>query len=338
MRRLATLLFGSILCAGAQPRSTVADVIGLVRDAVHSNQEDGQLAKSLRKIHLAERLDDHAIEELESEGAGPKALAELMALRDASQALPAPWPPPPFPYTPPPSVADQARVLAAARQIALDYNRSLPDFICTEVVRRFAETRGKWELRDTLELRLSYFEQKEDYKLLSINGHQAVRTYGDVGGTISEGEFGSLLRQVFELRASADFHWDHWTNLRQRPAHVFRFRVDDKHSLFHVEYGNSSGYHHDVVVGQHGFVYVDRDTNQILRIVATSDPIPTGFPVQESTTLLDYEFTEIGGVRFLLPLRADVRLLASDAHTKNEVEFHSYQKFVADSSVIYRRQ
>ena len=52
-----------------------------------------------------------------------------------------------------------------------------------------------------------------------------MRRYEDVGGTISQGEFGSLLRQVFDRKAGADFRWDHWTTLRKRPTHVFAFRI-----------------------------------------------------------------------------------------------------------------
>jgi len=320
----------------AQPASSVNETIALVRAEMAQNHADSQLAKTVRKIKLAERLDDQVIEELESEGAGPKTVEELVWLRDHSRELPQPAAALPFRHEGPPAMDELRRMLSQARQTALAYAVSLPDFMCTEVVRRYIGETNAWSPKDTLQLKLTYFEHREDYKLLTINGHATQKTYEEAGGSISEGEFGSILLQVFETRAAGQFRWDHWTTLRKRPVAVLSYRVTPEHSTYHLAFGWVGQNGRDsVVVGQHGFAYIDRETDQVLRIWAAADSIPEDFPVQETATMLDYDFTEISGRRYLLPLRADVRIASVQLRTRNVVEFQSYQKFGADTTITF---
>lgn len=332
--RLGLWILGVTVLTGAQPTSSVNETIDLVRTAIRGKQTDNQTAKSLHKWKLSESLDEHTIEELQSEGAGPKAVEELERLRLASKALPKPAVPPRFESPPVPSPAEQNLVVQEARGIALNYTQSLPDFIATESIRRYSDERGSWQLKDTLTIKLSYFDQFEDYKVLNINGRPSTLPYEAVGGTITQGEFGSLLREVFEPRSAAELHWDHWTTLRGRPAQVYTFRVRVANSRYMMVVGNR-GERDTITAGQHGFVYVDRDTRQIVRIVAEADSIPEKFPVRHSTTSLDYGFADVGGRQFLLPLRAEVRMGTSAMQTRNEVEFHSYKKFGAESSISF---
>ena len=327
-------VLGATVLTGAQTVNSVNQTIDVVRAAVRGKQKDSQIARVLHRWKLRESLDGHTIEELESEGAGPKTVAELERLRLDSVDFPKPAVPPRFESPPVPSPSEQDRIVGEAREIALNYSDSLPDFIATESVRRYTDERGSWQLKDTLTIKLSYFEKAEDYKVLTLNGHPSDIPYESVGGTITEGEFGSLLREVFEPRSLAELHWDHWTNLRGRPAHVFSFRVKVANSRYMMVYGNR-GERHTITAGQHGFVYVDRETHQIVRIVSEADSIPEKFLVKNSATSLDYGFADVGGKQFLLPLRAEVRMGTPSLQTRNEVEFHSYKKFGAESSITF---
>jgi hypothetical protein len=318
----------------AQPGSSVNETVALVRTAIRLKQTDNQISKFLHKVKLTESLDEHTIEELQSEGTGPKAVAELERLRERSEELPKPASAPAFESPPFPSPAEQNRIIDRAREIALSYTKSLPDFIATELVRRYSDERGGWQLKDTLTIKLSYFEQAEDYKVLNINGRPSTLPYEAVGGTITQGEFGSLLLEVFDRKSAAELHWDHWTKLRGRSAHVYTFRVRAANSRYTMVFGNRSE-RRSIVAGQHGFVYVDRDTYQIVRITSEADTIPANFPVRNSATMLDYDFTDVGGRQFLLPLHAEVRMGTAYVQTKNEVEFHSYKKFGAETSISF---
>lgn len=333
---MALALAAATALWAATPATPVNGVIALVRAGLTEKRPDSQVAHEVHKIKLAERLEDQVIEELESEGAGPRTVEELIGLRDHSRELPAPSAALPFSHGPRPSIEEQRAMLAQARQTALAYASSLPDFMCTEVAHRYIGQGNSWEQRDVLQLKLTYFDHKEDYKLLTINGHPTQKDYEDAGGSISEGEFGSMLLQVFEMRSAAQFRWDHWTTLRKREAEVLSFRVAPEHSTYHLAYGwvGSSG-RDSTIVGQRGFVYIDRETNRVLRIWAQAEDIPWDFPVQETSTMLDYDFTEISGQKFLVPLRADVRIGSAQMHTRNVLEFQAYRKFGAEATISF---
>ena len=83
---------------------TVAQLVMFIRSSVQLKQPDRQVAEYLRQVKLADKLDDRTIEDLQSLGAGPKTVAALRELGEASASLPvAPPPPPPKPvYVPPP--------------------------------------------------------------------------------------------------------------------------------------------------------------------------------------------------------------------------------------------
>jgi hypothetical protein len=276
------------------------------------------------------------VEELDSEGAGPKTVAELERLRDASTDLAAPAERLPFAVSVRPDVEEQRTIINAAQNIAGNYGKSLPDFICTEIIRRFDNARGAMVLVDTLEIKLSYFDHKEDYRLLTINGRPTVRPFEALGGAKSQGEFGTLLLSIFNGDSKTRFIWDHWTTLRKRPARVFAFRILAENSNYHLMFGQNAAFGKtDAVVGQHGFIYIDRDTSQILRIVAMADP-PPKYPVQQSEVVLDYDFRPVGGKQFLLPVRAEVRMTARDFRIRNLIEFNGYRKFSGESTITFQ--
>jgi hypothetical protein len=322
--------------AWAQSGSTVAEIIELVRSGAAHGRSDGSVAKAVRKLKPSERLEFRVVEELESEGAGPKTVAELELLSETSRALRAPDPAPPFGHDPAPSPDVQKRIVDAARTTALSYSQSLPDFICMQRVRRFDDQRGDFHPKDTLEVKLSYFGRHEEYELLSKNGRSTSVSYREVGGAVSEGEFGSTLLAVFTPASRTQFRWDHWTTLRGRAAHVFFFHIALENSTYRLQFRAAAEDHgSSVLTGQLGFVYVDAATNRVVRIVAETDDIPADFPVRRATTLLDYGFLDIAGQPYLLPLRADVRMATDFVHTRNLVEFHDYRKFAGDATITF---
>jgi hypothetical protein len=322
--------------AAAQSPSSVRAVVETVREGLRLNQKDNQIAKSLRKFKLAERLDDRTLETLESEGAGPGTLAELLRLRDASAHMPVPQAPaietPPAPWA-----GEQERVWEAAREKSLSYTESLPDFICTESVKRYKDPEGReqWQLADTLVLKLTYFERKEGYQLISVNRRPTHLTYEQAGGAITEGEFGSMLGSIFAESSRTVYRWDHWTTLRQRPTHVYRFRIAVENSAYQLSVGANDGFFQHAAMGQHGYVYVDRETNAVVRIAAEAESLPRDFPVKRAGSLLDYGFTDVGGHSYLLPLRSVTRLDTLPLQHRNEVQFLDYRKFSSDATVTF---
>lgn len=316
---------------------TVEQVVALVRSSVHRGASDRSLAKSLHKLELTESLDGRTIEELESLGAGPDAVAELERLREISAQLPAPPVPPLFPVPPRPTLDEQKRLFAQLAVNALNYTASLPNFICTQVIRRYTDRRweGTWDPHDVLTVRLTYFENRENYQLLLVNGKSTRESYKSVGGATSEGDFATTLVLAFAPMTETKFLWDHWTHLRKRLTHVYSYRTSQEKSHYRITMGPGGADRDAIVAGRHGFVYADDEAKMVFRITGEADSIPSEFPVSGVSTVLDYDFTSVSGRRFLLPLRADVRLRTVMMQYRNVVEFHDYRKFTSDSTITF---
>jgi hypothetical protein len=321
---------------------TVQQIKQFIQSAIQLKNPDKEVAETLRKMKLAERLDLDTVESLESEGAGPKTVAVLKELATASASLPVAAPPAPKRapvLPPPPSSEDQSKLLDEVRDYAVNYTKRLPDFICLEQTRRYVDTTGRdsWQHMDTITARLSYFNQKEDYKLVSRNDKVSTDgSYTSVGGAMSMGDFGTTMRDVFDPQSHATFAWERWTTLRGRRTHVFSFRVPLEFSRYTIEYqGEEKSETQRITVGYHGSIFVDRDLSTIVRITQEAENIPATFPVQEAKETLDYDFTKIGDSEFFLPLEATVRMHSGREWTKNEKEFRLYRKFSADAVIKF---
>jgi len=319
-----------ILAEGGRP---IADVVALVRAALQTQTKDEQLAARLNKIVLAEQLDDRTIETLASEGAGAQTVAELERLRDESVRRPiAPSPAIPSPAAPSPE--EQDRIWDAAADNSLGYTASLPNFICSEVVRRYLEPAER--PYDTLEMKLTYFGQRENYELIRINGSATHLTYDQAGGATTKGEFGSTLTSTFGGGAAVEHEWDHWTTLRKRPTYVYFFRTSLTSSTYKIEYRVTAGERlYSAVASQNGYVYIDAETHRVVRISWEAENIPVSFPVQSASTRLDYDFADIAGGAYLLPMAAEVRIGSPSMDHRNEVEFRDYKKFAADTNITF---
>lgn len=334
---------------------SILDLIEMVRSGVREHTPDKTLAKSLRKLVLAEKLDQRTIEELESEGAGPETVAALDLLRENSASKPASTAIPPFKTPPRPTIEEQKQFFHQIDVNAIHYTASLPDFICTEVIHRYQMTparplgapvrrgmpsgpvagAGVWFPKDVLTVKLSYFGNREKYQLTLINGHKTKETYESSGGAISEGDFGSVLLEIFSPDSGTRFIWDHWTHLRKRLTRVYAYRTSREKSHYRIGVGDKESERRMVIAGRRGFIYADNDTAMIMRITGQAESIPAGFPVTAQSSMLDYDYGDVGGKQFLLPLRVENVMKSARLNFKNVVEFQDYRKFTGESSISF---
>jgi len=335
---LAAMALGVAVWAAAQP-ATVADVVTLVKAGIARKHADGSMARALGKLELSDRLENRVVEELESLGAGPKTVEALVNLRDRSAGMPPANPQPAFDSPPIPNAGEQNAALNSAARAAVQYLTNLPDFICEEDVHRFEDlgNTGRWREKDLLEIKLTFFDRLENYRLVAVDHRPARAGLEALRGAHSEGEFGSILFDIFRKGSHTHFFWDHWTTLRKHPAHVFRFRILRGNSMYKITWGSSpeASDAESTTVGEHGNIYVDRESGQILRVDQVADSIPEDFPVTAASTLLDYDFVSVGGRQFLLPLHAEVRVAARRVAIRNEVTFRQYRKFNGESSITF---
>jgi hypothetical protein len=348
--RLLAAVFAISMAATAQTLS-VRQLIGFVQSSEQlireGKQTDSEVAKYLAKVKLTERLDDRTIEELQSYGIGVKTLQALQALRDrtkdlaAAKAVAREAPPTPIP---PPSSEEQAAIISEVREYALNYSKNLPDFICTQVTRRYAapmpgtrwggssRSEPSWQAQDVLQIRLSYFQQKEKYTVVLANNTIVNKDYEQMGGSKSFGEFGSMLREIFEPATEARFEWDHWGTLRGKLVMAFSYHVSQSRSQYHLVVEDAKL---SIVTAYRGLVEVDPDTHVVMRVSTIAENIPADFPIRKADDVLDYDYQELSGHTFLLPLKSQVFMTGGEVLTRLDEEFRLYRKYSADAGITY---
>jgi len=337
MRCLLIVLTATLLTAAGEMNLTVAQLEMFIRSAVELKQPDRQVAEYLRHVKMREKLDDRTIEDLQSLGAGPKTVAILRELGDASASLPAATPPPPKPVyvpPPPPSSIEQAKIIDEAREYALNYTKQLPNFICVQVTRRDNDPSGtgnNWYHGDTITARLSY-NGFENYEVILHNNQPVTNaSMRQFGGMSSQGEFGSMMKEIFEPETHTEFSWDHWGKLRGRKTYVFAYDVQQEYSKYRVEADDAEA----IVPAYRGLVYIDEDTKMVVKIVMTPHDMPSTFPIHDITSSLDYDLETIGDQQFMLPLKSVLTSKRGRMMSKNDIEFRLYRKFGTESTIKF---
>jgi hypothetical protein len=327
-----------MLAAGSARAETIAEFLQSVRAALADRRADPEIATVVAKAKLDERLTDTVIEQLESEGAGPRTVEELEWQREASRGLAGPKGVDLTTPGPPPSAEEQARMIEEARVNALQYTANLPDFVCTENILRYARPNGKpWKTHDTLTIDVAFAEKGERYKPLAIDGKPTTKSVKSIGGFTSNGEFGSTLRFIFRPESAAQFRWERWGNLRGKRVAVFAFHIEQKNSRYTVNARQSVLKRSRVVTGAVGLVYIEPETRRTLRFSEADDGMPPDFPIRETWSSLDYDYAEIGGQKFLLPRRFDMRVTARNEQLRNVTKFENYRKFSSEATVTFEK-
>jgi hypothetical protein len=331
------ILAAAVGLAAADMSLTVDKLTAFIRSAIQRKTLDKDVAEYLHHVKIVEKLDDRIVEELQGMGAGAKTVAALRVLRDASTNLPVAAPPPPkavYVPAPPPGSVEQAKIIDEAREYVMNYTKNLPNFICVQVTRRSFDPKGKdnWYHADTITTRLTYDGQKEDYQVILHNDQPVTnKSMEAFGGTTSAGEFGTMMKEIFEPESHARFSWDHWGTLRGRPTYVFAYNIEQQFSRYHMIVETNL----DIVPAYRGLIYIDQDTKMVTKLTLDPYNLPETFPVRESHQSLDYDFEEIADGKYLLPLKSVLVASRSRESTKNETEFRLYRKFETGSTIKF---
>ena len=339
MRRFAAIL---IFCftALAQQAMTVDQLSKFLHSATHEmkgKQSDQEIAGFLAKVRLTERLDDDTLEKIQSDGVGPKTIAVLRGLRDRSANLPAAHAvvvaaQPKLP--PPPSSEEQAAILESVRQYALEYSGKLPDFLCHEEMTTYAASRrpdAGWTQISKIDSRLTYFQQKEDYKPLMKDGKLTSTDYEKLKGSKSVGDFGTMLRGIFEPSSQARFEWRTWSTWEGQPAMDFNYRVPQDHSNYQITVEDNRS----ATPGYSGYFVIDAKTHAIRKLTLVAENLPRDFPVQTAESTLMYKDQDLSGHTFLLPSDFEAVMSGPEGRDKIEKRFLIYRKYSADSAISF---
>jgi hypothetical protein len=251
-----------------------------------------------------------------------------------------------------PSDADAAALIENSREKALAYAHSLPDFVCTELIHRYSayappirglgRSRGtpsaiaapKWTSTDKLTVKLSYFQQREEHKLVLVNDKPTDQQYETLTGGIGTGEFGGTLQSIFDLATATSFQWESWKNVRRHHAAVYAYKVDLAHSRYVVAMGAPGNVRY-AIVGFHGILELDRETGEVLHFTYVADDIPKRVKLDQVIAAVDYDFADVGGRSYLLPAHCETEIHTAELSVRNDMDFREYRKFSADSSIEF---
>jgi hypothetical protein len=326
--------------AFSQMKMSVEQLSGFIKSSVQNRLDDKKIAEYVHRVQLTNRLEASRVEDLRILGAGPKTVLALRELIETSRKLPEPPPPPPpksvaaTTKTPPPPDFD--KILQQITDQARNYSANLPNYICAQVTRRFVDPTGSenWKSADTIQEQLTYFEQKEAYKVVMVNGKAAPETltHDKLGGATSSGEFGSILNGIFAPETRAEFSWDHLGKWHGRIMYVLGFDVPASRSSYTI-------YHHGtqrkITAGMRGLIYADRDTGMVMRIKTECTEIPADYPIQKVELELNYDFIKIADNEFVLPLHSELRSKEGSYLAKNETDFRLYRKYGTSSDIKF---
>lgn len=343
MRRVVCVLFLIATIAFAQRAFTVAELTTFIKNTLKQRQDDKLVADYLLKhFKMKEHLEDKTVEELQGLGAGPRTTAALRKLSQESAGLPAAPPPAPVQVAPapapipPPTSEEQAEILDQIRAYALNYSNNLPNFLCTQVTRRNIDPTGTgdhWRQVDTIQEQLSFFDHREKYVVVAVNGTMvANRDHEKLGGATSSGEFGSMLYDIFNPSTQTEFEWERWTTWHGRRTYVFSFMVRQDRSRYDI-YHQPSDRH--VVAAYRGSVYADMVTKNVMRIRMQCVDLPADFPIQDASQDLQYEIAKIADQPFLLPARSELDSRESRYLVKNVTTYHLYHKFETTDKITF---
>jgi hypothetical protein len=237
-----------------------------------------------------------------------------------------------------PSDAEAKALIERVRQKALAYAKSLPDFECTETVRRYGDFGARrmlgLALKDKLSIRVRYSQHKEEHKLILIDDKPTDVAFESLQGSIGTGEFGATLSAIFEPVTATAFHWQSWKTEHKHRIAVYSYLVDAAHSRYRLSNGVGSDIH-AAMVAYHGALEIESETGEVLQFSYAADHLPKELNMVSASTTVDYDFADVGGRPYLLPASAETKLEAPAASTRNVIEFRDYHKFNAESSIDF---
>ncbi len=232
---------------------------------------------------------------------------------------------------------DQSRLIEEARQTVLQYSQRLPNFVCTQVTRRQFDDkgRGQWRTIGETAYLLTFHDGQEHYSELAERTRAAQRESAPASNINSTGEFGSLLKQVFEPAVQARFSWIRAERFHGRLVQVFSYAVDAEHSKYRVSFSGGSTFQAPVFSPYRGKVYIDPETSGVRKMSLQTGDLPAEFPVRQVSLALEYDDVSVAGKLYLLPLavQLEVRLPHKRA-VRSDITFRSYQRFTTDSRIL----
>jgi hypothetical protein len=245
-----------------------------------------------------------------------------------------------------PSEAEATDLLERTRAATLAAASAMPDFIVKQLIRRSRAygTTNNWIPQDNLTIAVGYRANAgEEYKVLAVNGiplsteARQTRDYSkdvDAGATSSGVEYISAVAGVFNPQSKATFTPVDTDTVRGRRALVYEYEVKQPNSQLTLKAGDMA----PVRVGSRGRIWLDRETNRVLRFEQIATEVPYDYPITAASSIIDYDWVTISEQKYMLPTHSEIMMTQVNrgvsVQSRNEIRFRGYQKFGAELKVI----
>jgi hypothetical protein len=225
-------------------------------------------------------------------------------------------------------------IIEKARQAAGSFLETLPNYYCQEIMTRYQSesNSSNWQPHDVVSMALVYENGQESYRNLAINGKPTKKNMEDLSGAWSTGEFGSVLADVFSPATAADFEYRKESRSAGRASLVYDFSVEREHSHWRIMVASQL-----LAPPYKGSVWIDKETNRVLRIEMQATHIPDAFPVDKVEMATDYEFVRFADRQFLVPVHAESLGCQRDTSScnRNAIDFRNYHKYSGESTITF---
>jgi hypothetical protein len=226
-------------------------------------------------------------------------------------------------------------LIKKAKEAAVNYTGSLPNFFCRQVTTRYQSDHPKegWQALDVLSADVAYENGHETYKNIKVGSKSTDKSMEDLGGSWSTGEFSSVLEDVFSPATGTVFRRSGQDSIHGRTAIVFKYDVTRERSHWRIITPSQLYY-----PAYRGSIWIDRETSRVVRLEMESRNMPLLFPFAKVESATDYDFVRLSSPQtFLLPSDAEVLSCeqGSDRCVRNHIEFRNYRKFGAESDITF---
>jgi hypothetical protein len=229
------------------------------------------------------------------------------------------------------------RALKTVTEFAHGYMDRLPNFTCTRTTRHLvaSSVTKDWHLEATTAYELSYYERDEHYKLLSVDGVPRTKIPGKAkseGWIEMSGNFGWILRQLFDSRVHPHFEYQGMDSLNGKSVMVFSFRVSLAESRATSTTCSSFllfSTCKEVVYAFHGSLFIDEQSRDIVRILNVPDNLPDNYLQGPAT--VDYARITVAGAEYLLPVSDRIETDRGKTLFRNDSTYSEYRKFTSES-------